>query len=78
MSADNEQILAHLRQQDEVLRKISAAIAGDDFGNPGLVKRTATLEGRVDAQEKKMIWWSGIAVAVAFALSALKNKIFNA
>lgn len=75
---DKNEIIAHLTKQDELLRKMSSAILGDEFGNQGLVKRTAALEARVDATERKMIYWSGAAAAVAVAASYLKSKIFNA
>lgn len=77
-SEDKNEIIAHLTKQDELLRKMSSAIMGDEFGNQGLVKRTAALEQRVDATERKMIYWSGAAAAVAVIASYVKTKIFNA
>ncbi len=56
-------------------QKIMTALIGDELGTLGIVPRLTAQEEKFNELDRKIIRWSGIAVGVSLAASALRDGI---
>lgn len=60
------------------LDEIHGALVGNpELGHKGIVARVESSESRLDAHDRTMLKWSGIAVGASIAVTTLKEKLFN-
>jgi hypothetical protein len=55
----------------DTLRGLDEAVRGNSLGNPGLIKRVATLETSDSAHTQKFILWGGIVTGISIAAQSL-------
>ena len=55
------------------LKSLREAVGGNDFGNPGLIKRIMFLEESNRLHTQRFILWGGIVTGVGFALQYVKT-----
>jgi hypothetical protein len=75
MSHEENQRLVKIEQ---AVGRIETALVGDsEMGNPGLVKRVGTVEGKVKTLQTERVKFLGAVAGASFVLSLLATYIFG-
>jgi alcohol dehydrogenase YqhD (iron-dependent ADH family) len=69
---------SRLEKIEGALKRIETALVGDsEMGNPGLVKRVGTVEGKVKILQAERVKFLGAVAGASLVLSILATFIFG-